>query len=268
MNVTIQKADADAGEVPSAVTGLAYDGEEKALVTEGKSENGIYQYRLGPVGEWSEMVPSVKEAGFYTVYFYLKGDKNHKDAGSEGAPKGSISIIISSPEISTLSGRVFQADGATGREGILVRLMKGNEEVVKTMTSEEGGYQFAAENGFYNLVVEWENSGTKEEVLTKTLFLTLEGDMERDVVLPSGEVSSILEIGENTRAVVAGGLDEEAEEIQNENGGKEVTVTMSVEEKEEKAANGSDEIKELAADKKLEFFDITVQKHEGTDRKK
>ncbi len=87
-------------------------------------------------------------------------------------------------------------------------------------------------------MVEWKSSEEQNEVLTKTVFLVLEGDTERDIVLPSGKVSSILEIGENTRDIVVGGLEEEVEELSRESGGKDVAVTMSIKEKETDGSDG------------------------------
>lgn len=261
VSVMIEKAGADEGEIPVAVTGLVSDGENKKLVLEGKSADGIYQYSLGFPGEWSEMVPSVKEAGIYIIYYYLKGDKNHKDIGSEKAPQGNVGVIITSKGTWALTGRVFLSDGRTGLEGAKVRLMQGNKEVAKTTTLMDGSYHLAAAGGVYNIIICWKDPVRESAAeVIKTVILNLDGNMEQDIIVPSGKADSVLKVGKDIREVVAGGLDEEAETVYLEHAGKEVSVVMSVEKKEEKETNGLKKIKKAASDKKLEFFDISVQK--------
>ena len=83
------------GEV-TAVSGLVYDGTEKALV-DSKVHGGIFMYRLGTDGEWTEEIPEAADFGTYTVYYYIKGDGNHKDNGSETEPMGSVDVTIKCP---------------------------------------------------------------------------------------------------------------------------------------------------------------------------
>ena len=83
------------GEV-IAVSGLVYDGTKKALV-DSKVHGGILMYRLGTDGEWTEEIPEAADFGTYTVYYYIKGDGNHKDNGSETEPMGSVDVTIKCP---------------------------------------------------------------------------------------------------------------------------------------------------------------------------
>ena len=83
------------GEV-TAVSGLVYDGTEKALV-DSKVHGGIFMYRLGTDGEWTEEIPEAADFGTYTVYYYIKGDGNHKDNGSKTEPMGSVDVTIKCP---------------------------------------------------------------------------------------------------------------------------------------------------------------------------
>ena len=90
--LTVTKSDSS-GEV-TAVSGLVYDGKAKALVTAGKTEGGSLMYRLGTDGKWQQDIPEATDAGTYKIYYYIKGDDNHKDDGSEKEPKGSVETTI------------------------------------------------------------------------------------------------------------------------------------------------------------------------------
>ena len=90
--LTVTKSDSS-GEV-TAVSGLIYDGKAKALVTAGKTEGGSLMYRLGTDGKWQQDIPEATDAGTYKIYYYIKGDDNHKDDGSEKEPKGSVETTI------------------------------------------------------------------------------------------------------------------------------------------------------------------------------
>ena len=90
--LTVTKSDSS-GEV-TAVSGLVYDGKAKALVTAGKTEGGTLMYRLGADGKWQQDILEATDARTYKIYYYIKGDDNHKDDGSEKEPKGSVETTI------------------------------------------------------------------------------------------------------------------------------------------------------------------------------
>lgn len=81
----IKKADATVTGVPQPCD-LTYSGADQALITEGTATGGTMQYALSaspetqPKGEYSETVPSGKNAGNYYVWYKVKGDENHNDA--------------------------------------------------------------------------------------------------------------------------------------------------------------------------------------------
>ena len=80
----IKKADATVTGVPQPCD-LTYNGKNQALITEGTATGGTMQYALSaspetqPKGEYSETVPSGKNAGDYYVWYKVKGDENHND---------------------------------------------------------------------------------------------------------------------------------------------------------------------------------------------
>ena len=66
---------------PTANT-LTYNGAEQALVTAGKTTGGTMLYRLGD-SEWSEQIPTAKNAGEYTVWYKVQGDAEYADVAEQ-----------------------------------------------------------------------------------------------------------------------------------------------------------------------------------------
>ena len=68
---------------PTAKTGLVYNGKEQALLgTLPTSSTGTVQYSLDGTN-YTETPPTGKEAGTYTVYYKVVGDKNHLDVAAQ-----------------------------------------------------------------------------------------------------------------------------------------------------------------------------------------
>lgn len=61
---------------------LTYNGAEQALVTAGKTTGGTMLYRLGD-SEWSEQIPTAKNAGKYTVRYKVQGDAEYADVAEQ-----------------------------------------------------------------------------------------------------------------------------------------------------------------------------------------
>ena len=66
---------------PTANT-LTYNGAEQALVTAGQTTGGTMLYRLGD-SEWSEQLPTAKNAGKYTVWYKVQGDAEYADVAEQ-----------------------------------------------------------------------------------------------------------------------------------------------------------------------------------------
>ena len=75
VTVKVNKAD-PTFTAPTANT-LTYNGEAQALLTAGTATGGTMLYRLGDTGEFTASIPTVKDAGTYTVYYKVAGDSNH-----------------------------------------------------------------------------------------------------------------------------------------------------------------------------------------------
>ena len=61
---------------------LTYNGTEQALVTAGQTTGGTMLYRLGD-SEWSEHIPTAKNAGKYTVWYKVQGDAEYADVAEQ-----------------------------------------------------------------------------------------------------------------------------------------------------------------------------------------
>ena len=65
---------------------LTYNGKDQALVTAGTTADGKLVYSLTENGEYSTTIPSGKDAGHYTVWYYVQGDANHADSAKASVP--------------------------------------------------------------------------------------------------------------------------------------------------------------------------------------
>lgn len=61
---------------------LTYNGVEQALVTAGKTTGGTMLYRLDN-SEWSEQLPTAKNAGEYTVWYKVQGNAEYADVAEQ-----------------------------------------------------------------------------------------------------------------------------------------------------------------------------------------
>lgn len=108
---------------------LTYNGSEQALVTAGKTTGGTMLYRLGD-SEWSEHIPTAKNAGKYTVWYKVQGDAEYADVAEQSltvtaakkavtvtaldksAHTGSTAPDLSSPE----ADKNYKVEGLVGAD--------------------------------------------------------------------------------------------------------------------------------------------------------
>ena len=105
---------------PTAQENLTYTGQEQALITAGSTQGGTMKYRLGESGEFVDSIPTGKNAGTYTVYYKVVGDKNHNDTAEQ-----SITVTITAKQI-TVS---ITSNGGTYGETIAPATVKANDVV-------------------------------------------------------------------------------------------------------------------------------------------
>lgn len=73
---------------PTAKPGLTYNGRAHILINPGHVAGGIMQYRLDG-GTYSTTLPTAINAGTYTIYYMVKGDRDHNDTAEQ-----SITVTI------------------------------------------------------------------------------------------------------------------------------------------------------------------------------
>ena len=79
---------------PSANT-LTYNGTAQTLAKDGSTNGGTLVYSLEENGTYSETIPTGTEAGKYTVWYKVQGDKNHKDTQAQD-----VNVTIARKDIS------------------------------------------------------------------------------------------------------------------------------------------------------------------------
>lgn len=174
----------------------------------------------------------------------------------------------------SISGTVKEEiDGTSDKEvvgNVDIKLERGGTQFgAAVKTGADGKYTLSGvPAGTYNIVAERTlEDGTKQ---TTTILVTVtSGDATaNEIILPAAKVNSKLTVtGTDTPAVMVGELNEVAKDNAVEN--SEVTVTMTVQKKDESAAEGADEIKELAAtassdNAEVEYLDIGMKKETKT----
>ena len=102
---TISKADA---VVPSVVANeLTYNGSTQKLVTAGTTDSGTLKFSTDG-STWSTTIPQKKDAGIYTVYYYVVGDANHENSSVH-----TLAVTIAQKELTIVADDLSKTYGAT-----------------------------------------------------------------------------------------------------------------------------------------------------------
>lgn len=88
----IQKADIVFNPAPSAAN-ITYDGKPHELLVPGTASGGTVQYALNSAtSTYNDAIPTGSNAGDYTVYYRVLGDKNHNDLNDLANQKVEVTI--------------------------------------------------------------------------------------------------------------------------------------------------------------------------------
>ena len=141
---------------------LVYNGEAQALVQAGNVAGGTLQYFVGDKapekdGDWSAEMPTGTDAGEYTVWYRVKGDKNHNDS-EPASLKVTIEkrpLLVTPNDAAKTFGDAdpvltWTADGLVGSDSLLGKLVRTKGENVGTYAIARGSLA-ATDN--YALVV-------------------------------------------------------------------------------------------------------------------
>ena len=196
---------------PTAKTDLIYSPEtEQELVNAGAVAEGIgtIWYRLGTDGEWSTIVPKRMNADSYTVYWYVKGDSNHSDLGSETEPHGTIytaSIAEASMAVEA-AGYTSAYDGTA--HGISVNVASPEGATITYAEEENGTY---SENqitftDFTNGAKTVYYKVEKENYTTVTGYATVNITKKAVTVTPDAEQTKVFGEADPTFTYTSDGL--------------------------------------------------------------
>ena len=133
-SVTVTIAKAAPSYAPASPKTLTYDGTAQKLLTAGSTADGTMQYRLGN-GAWGTDVPTATNAGSYTVYYKVVGDKNHNDVTEK-----SVSVTIARKAVTVTADNATKVYGAAdpGSFTATVSGTVGNDKVTYTLSRAAG----------------------------------------------------------------------------------------------------------------------------------
>ena len=254
---TITPTNAVITTIPKTKGILVYNGLEQELIDEGSVTGGTFYYAIGDDesspddAEYKTETPKASEAGYYYIWYKVKGDENYNDI----AP-AYIKTTLAEEDWVTVSGVVRDSDEIPVGNAI-VKLMQGNKIVDKTRSDSDGGYYFAVPAGLYNIVIITDNA-------TITNMVDVSENITKDVDVLSASTESLLDVVNSDKSIVVGGLNEEAYAVRTSDSvsaHKNVAVKLTVKSISEDDTEGAKKIAEDEADKNLEFFDLKVEKN-------
>ena len=135
-NLTVARANPQV-TAPTAKT-LTYDGTDQALVTAGGTTGGTLVYSLDQDGAYTTAIPTATNAGEYSVYYKVQGDKDHNDTEpvevtvtiAKADPKVTAPVPVTGLTYTGEEYELITAGSATG--GTLVYSLTGNENDYST----------------------------------------------------------------------------------------------------------------------------------------
>ena len=119
-NTTLTRATLAITKAPEAIEKLTYSGGEQALVSAGESNYGKVLYSLSEDGEYTEAIPTGKDAKTYTVYYKAQ-------AGEEATEVASVEVVIGDKV--TDNGALKIIENQSGKTAILDGAYTGADPV-------------------------------------------------------------------------------------------------------------------------------------------
>lgn len=132
--VTIASANALV-TAPTAKTDLTYNGEAQTLVNAGSATGASIEYKLGADGEWTQTLPTVTNAGEYTVYYKFVANANYT------ADEAEVQLTI------TIAKAQNKIDFSV--EGITVHCCETVPDLVATATNGEVTFTYSLDGTSY-----------------------------------------------------------------------------------------------------------------------
>ena len=170
---TITKAAAVAAtKEPEVKANVTYTGSDQPLVTAGEVTVGTLVYQVNG-GEWSDQIPTVKDAGTYKISYKIKGDGNHEDSAVKEltvtvAPKA---VTVTADDAKKYSGK------ADPKLTYKVSGLVGNDKLSDIVISRKAGENV----GSYAITVSQKQGANPNYTITfkNAVFTITQGDQSR-----------------------------------------------------------------------------------------
>lgn len=121
---SIAKAASEVTTAPNGKTGLVYNGAAQTLVTPGTATGGTMVYSLDGQ-DYDDAVPTATNAGTYTVWYKVEGDKNHSDTEPV---KIDVSINKADLTVTAEDKRIFEGSPAPTYTATYSGFVNGEDE--------------------------------------------------------------------------------------------------------------------------------------------
>ncbi len=153
----IQKANIVFNPAPTAAD-ITYDGKPHELLRPGTASGGTVQYALNSAtATYRDAIPTGTEAGDYTVYYKVEGDKNHNDLNDLVNQK--VEVTIERKPLTDITIELtpdsFEYDGKVKMPAVTVKFTEGKIETVVPITEYDWTCDNAAptDQGTYTITI-------------------------------------------------------------------------------------------------------------------
>lgn len=183
ISITPQEPKAVATFVPPiAKEDLVYNEHDLPLIVAGSSAEGTMYYKLQG-GEWQTRIPTARDAGQYTVYYYCKGDMDHYSSQEYSL---AVTIKKATPQYNVPTAREGLYANGTSQELVTAgRVSKGGQMLYKLTTT---GYTTAVPvgkaPGTYTVLWQIEETDNYNGWPETTILVTI-GKMETKITPPA-----------------------------------------------------------------------------------
>ena len=154
---------------PEVKTNVTYNGSDQQLVTAGEATNGTLMYQVNG-GEWTDKIPTAKNAGTYKVSYKIKGDGNHEDSVVKD-----LAVTVAPKAVTVTADNAKKSSGkADPKLTYKVSGLVGNDKLSDVMISRKAGEKA----GSYAITVSQKQGANPNYTITfkNAVFTITQGD--------------------------------------------------------------------------------------------
>ncbi len=208
----IEKANIVFDQDPTAAN-ITYDGKPHELLRPGTTSGGEVQYALNSATTtYTAAIPQATEAGDYTVYYKVEGDKNHNDLAVQ-----SVDVTIKRKPLTDITIELtpdsFEYDGKVKMPTVAVKFTEGKIETVVPITEYDWTCDNAAptDQGTYTITItdatggNYDLSGVTANTATFTIGKTAQAPLvieDRPATTIYGDTFTLKASGGTSTSVV------------------------------------------------------------------